>query len=47
MACDRSIRVPSFSFQVSGLWQYWQRRKQPDMNSISRTPGPSTVDPVS
>ena len=40
-------RVPSLRCQVSGLWQYWQRRKQPDMNSINRTPGPSTVEPVS
>ena len=47
MACASSIRVPSFRCQVSGLWQNWHRRKQPDMKSMSRTPGPSTVEPVS
>ena len=46
-ACASSTRVPSLRCQVSGLWQYWQRSRQPDMKSVMRTPGPSTVEPVS
>ena len=31
--------------QVSGLWQYWHRSRQPVRNATNRRPGPSTVLP--
>ena len=40
-------RTPCFSFQVSGLWQYWQRSGQPERKSVTRIPGPSRREPVS
>ena len=40
-------RVPSFRCQVSGLWQYWHRNRHPDIKTVIRMPGPSTVEPVS
>ena len=33
--------------QVSGLWQYWQRSRQPVRKATKRRPGPSTVLPTS
>ena len=33
--------------QVSGLWQYWQRSRQPVRKATKRMPGPSTVLPTS
>ena len=33
--------------QVSGLWQYWQRSRQPLRKATKRRPGPSTVLPTS
>jgi len=47
MMRSSGMRVPCFSFQVSGLWQYWQRSGQPDRKSVTRTPGPSRCEPVS
>ena len=38
--------MPLLSVQVSGLWQYWQRHMQPVVHATTRTPGPSTVEPV-
>src|SRR3954468_15178456 len=35
-------RTPDRIVQVSGLWQYWQRRGQPARNATNRIPGPST-----
>ena len=32
--------------QVSGLWQYWHRHMQPVVHATTRTPGPSTAEPV-
>ena len=32
--------------QVSGLWQYRHRHMQPAVHATTRTPGPSTVEPV-
>ena len=38
--------MPLVIFQVSGLWQYRQRNLQPAVHATTRTPGPSTADPV-
>lgn len=38
--------MPLRIVQVSGLWQYTQRHMQPAVHATSRTPGPSTADPV-
>ncbi len=38
--------IPLVIVQVSGLWQYWQRHMHPDVHTTTRTPGPSTADPV-
>ena len=38
--------MPLLIVQVSGLWQYWQRHMQPVVHATTRTPGPSTVEPV-
>src|SRR6267142_6296493 len=38
--------MPLLIFQVSGLWQYRHRNWQPVVHATTRTPGPSTVEPV-
>src|ERR1700751_5330423 len=38
--------MPLRIVQVSGLWQYWQRHMQPVVQPTTRSPGPSTADPV-
>ena len=38
---------PLYLCQVSGLWQYWQRSRQPVRKATKRMPGPSTVLPTS
>ena len=38
-----STGSPSRIWKVSGLWQYRQRRGQPAMKIVIRTPGPSTA----
>src|SRR6185369_10902070 len=38
--------MPLVSLHVSGLWQYRQRHMQPVVHATTRTPGPSTVEPV-
>src|SRR5262245_30165123 len=38
--------IPLVMVQVSGLWQYWHRHMQPVVHATTRTPGPSTADPV-
>src|SRR5215510_5357353 len=38
--------MPLRRVQVSGLWQYWQRHMHPVVHATTRTPGPSTVEPV-
>jgi hypothetical protein len=37
---------PLLIVQVSGLWQYRQRHMQPVVHATTRTPGPSTAEPV-
>ena len=46
-ARSKETHVPSLRCHVSGLWQYKQRRRHPLMNTTTRTPGPSKVEPVS
>ena len=38
--------MPLVMVQVSGLWQYRQRQLQPAVQATTRTPGPSTAEPV-
>ena len=38
--------MPLLRVQVSGLWQYRQRHMQPVVHATTRTPGPSTAEPV-
>src|SRR6187431_1435548 len=38
--------MPLRIVQVSGLWQYRQRHMQPVVHATTRTPGPSTAEPV-
>src|SRR3954453_21703698 len=38
--------IPFVIVQVSGLWQYRHRHMQPVVQATTRTPGPSTADPV-
>ena len=38
--------MPLVTVQVSGLWQYRQRQLQPAVQATTRTPGPSTAEPV-
>ena len=42
VSSSRVVSRPSRICQVSGLWQYRQRRTQPDRNTVRRVPGPST-----
>src|SRR4051812_30738227 len=38
--------IPFVIVHVSGLWQYRHRHMQPVVQATTRTPGPSTADPV-
>src|SRR5262245_13922582 len=38
--------MPLRIVHVSGLWQYWQRHMHPVVHATTRTPGPSTAEPV-
>src|SRR5215831_15661217 len=38
--------MPLRIVQVSGLWQYRQRHMHPVVHATTRTPGPSTAEPV-
>src|SRR5688572_4078969 len=38
--------MPLDIFHVSGLWQNTQRNWQPASQATTRTPGPSTAEPV-
>ena len=38
--------MPLVIVHVSGLWQYRHRHMHPVVHATTRTPGPSTVDPV-
>src|SRR5436190_22391852 len=46
LACPIVTGRPLVIVQVSGLWQYRQRHMQPLVQATTRTPGPSTADPV-
>src|SRR5262245_53901604 len=45
-ACSSGTAMPLIMYHVSGLWQYWQRQLQPAVQATTRTPGPSTAEPV-
>src|SRR5215207_1956686 len=45
-ACPALTGMPLRIVQVSGLWQYRQRHMQPVVHATTRTPGPSTAEPV-
>ena len=47
MARETVTGWPLCLCQVSGLWQYWQRNRQPVRKATNRNPGPSTVLPTS
>ena len=47
IARDTVTGWPLCLCQVSGLWQYWQRSRQPVRKPTKRRPGPSTVLPTS
>ena len=47
IARDTVTGRPLCLCQVSGLWQYWQRSRQPVRKPTKRRPGPSTVLPTS
>ena len=47
IACETGTGWPFRLCQVSGLWQNWQRRRQPVRKPTKRKPGPSTVLPTS
>ena len=47
IARDTLNGLPLRLCQVSGLWQYWHRSKQPVRKATNRKPGPSTVLPSS
>ena len=38
--------MPFVTVHVSGLWQYRHRHMHPVVHATTRTPGPSTVEPV-
>src|SRR3954471_10233788 len=46
VACAIVMGMPFDSVHVSGLWQYWQRNMHEVVQATSRTPGPSTQEPV-
>ncbi len=47
IASSKVMWRPSFTCQVSGLWQYWQRKWHPVRKPTNRMPGPSSVPAVS
>ncbi len=46
VALPTDTGMPLRMVQVSGLWQYRQRHMQPVVQATTRTPGPSTAEPV-
>src|SRR5262245_61898175 len=46
VACATVTGMPLLMVHVSGLWQYKHRHMHPAVHATTRTPGPSTADPV-